>query len=74
MRRSTRVLLALLVIEALLAAGAGWLIWQLQTGALQAVKSADASATVVLTQVGGIMGALAGVMLVVAVVLRLQGK
>ena len=73
MKRSTRVLILLVVLEVLLLGLGSWLLGGLADGSLHASASpADAAATV-WSVLGGVAGALAGLLLVIWFVMRRRG-
>lgn len=55
MKKSTRTLVGLVVIDALLALGAAWMIWQTRSGQWSTPDPAAAISTITAT-VGGSMG------------------
>lgn len=74
MKRSTRLLWTLGVCELLLAAIWLWLLNGLSTGSLQSTGNAAETAASLSSILGGIMGALAALILVVVVILRRKGS
>jgi hypothetical protein len=74
MKPSTRLLFALLAIEAVLAALWWWLMDGLRTGTLTPAESAAASAEGVSTTIGGAMGAIGLAVLAGIIVLRAKGR
>jgi hypothetical protein len=74
MKRSTRVLLAGVVLEALLG-GIGWyLIDELANGNLTASTSQSETVSTITTIIGMAMGGLAGLVAVIYIVLRRGGN
>lgn len=74
MKPSTRVLILFVIVEAGLAGLWWYLLQALRTGELRPAKSLAETVGTVSTMLGGAMGAIAGVMLVVIIVLRLRGR
>jgi len=74
MKRSTRLGIVLVVIEAGLAALWMWLLSGLRSGDLKPSGTAAEAAATVSSTIGGVMGALGGVLLVAIVVLRRKGN
>ena len=73
MKKSTRILILLITLEALIVVLGGWLISGLANGTLHAATTpADASATV-FSVLGSVAGVIAGVLGVVWFVLRRRG-
>ena len=73
MRKSTRALAGLVLIEALLFSGAAWMVSQIRSGTWKAPNAAEAIATI--TEVAGAaMGIVAAVLLVAFFVHRLKGN
>lgn len=74
MKKSTRALIGMFVIDALILAGAAWLIWQIKTGAMRsAVPEGEAIQTITSTA-GGAIGIVTGVLVVAFLTLRLKGR
>lgn len=74
MKPSTRVFILFVIVEAGLA-GLWWYWLQaLRTGELRPAKSLAETVGTVSTILGGAMGAIAGVMLLAIIVLRLRGR
>lgn len=74
MKKSTRALVGLLIIEALLFAGAVWMVVQVQTGAWQATVSKAEAISTITSGVGGIMGVVAVVLLLAFAFHRRNGN
>lgn len=74
MKRSTRILIAGVVIELMLAGIAFYLLRQIETGALTPATSASDAVSTITSTIGMAMGALAGLMIVLYVVARRAGK
>lgn len=73
MRKSTRILIGLAVIEAMLAGGAGYMMAQTRSGAWKTDNQGEAIR--VITEImGGAMGVAAGVLLVAFFFQRRQGN
>ena len=73
MKKSTRILILLVVLEALIVALGGWLISGLANGTLHAATTpAEASATV-FSVLGSVAGVIAGVCGVIWFVMRRRG-
>jgi hypothetical protein len=73
MKKSKRIVILLVVVEALLAAIMIFLTLQVRLGALQS-SSPDETIGRIGSSIGGIMGALGGFLLVFAWVLRRRGE
>lgn len=74
MKKSTRALVGMVVIDALILAGAAWLIWQIKSGAMRtAVPEIEAIQTITSTA-GGAIGIVTGVLIVAFFALRLKGR
>jgi cytosine/uracil/thiamine/allantoin permease len=74
MKQSTRVLTFLIIVEAGIAALWWWLIASLKTGDLRPSGSMAHTISTVSSTLGGVMGVIAGVLLVVWFFLRRSGK
>lgn len=70
MNPSKRVLILGIVIELCLAAFWAWLLFQLKTGRMHAATTPAEAASTISSTLGGVMGALGGVLIVVYFVLR----
>jgi hypothetical protein len=70
MKKSTRVLIAGLVVEALLAGIGIWLLTQLASGSLTPTTSIAETRATIFTVLGGAMGALGGVLIVAWIVAK----
>jgi cytosine/uracil/thiamine/allantoin permease len=70
MNPSKRVLIVGIVIELGLAALGAYLLFQLKTGGLHAATTPEEAASTITSTLGGVMGALAGVLIVLYFVLR----
>ena len=73
MKRSSRVLLAGVVIELLLAGIAIWLVSGISDGTMSTTVSPQEATTTVTSTIGGVMGVLAGVLGVAWFVMRRRG-
>ena len=73
MKKSTRALLGLVVIDALIAAGTAWFVMDIKRGAALTVPPAEAISTVT-TIGGGAIGIVTGVLLVAFFVHRRRGN
>ncbi len=73
MRKSTRALAGLVLIEALLFGGAAWMVSQVRSGAWNAPDAAEAIATIT-EAAGAAMGIVAAVLLVAFFVHRRKGN
>ncbi|HAH10086.1 MAG TPA: hypothetical protein DCL48_08300, partial [Alphaproteobacteria bacterium] len=71
MKRSTRILIAGVVIELLLFGIGYYLLEQMRTGALTPSGSAAEAASTITTIIGGAMGALGAIVMVMYLVVRL---
>lgn len=74
MKKSTRALFGLIVIEAMLFAGAAWMVIQTQTGAWQTVGSKGEAISAITSGVGGIMGVVAVILLLAVFYHRRKGN
>jgi cytosine/uracil/thiamine/allantoin permease len=70
MNPSKRVLIVGIVIELCLAAFGAYLLFRLKTGGLHASTTPEDAASTITSTLGGVMGALAGVLIVLYFVLR----
>jgi hypothetical protein len=70
MNPSKRVLIVGIVIELLLFGLGAYLILQLKTGGLRASTTTEDAISTITSTLGGVMGALAGVLILVYFVLR----
>lgn len=70
MNPSKRVLILGIVIELCLAALWAWLLFQLKTGGLHAATTTEEAISTISSTLGGVMGALGGVLVLVYFVLR----
>ena len=73
MKKSTRALTGLVVIDLALAAGAAWMVWQVRTGAWNAPDPGEAITSITSTA-GGAIGIVSAVLLVAFVVHRRRGN
>ena len=73
MKKSTRALTGLVVIDLALAAGAAWMVWQVRTGAWNAPDPGEAITSITSTA-GGAIGIVTAVLLVAFVVHRRKGN
>lgn len=74
MRPSNRIAVVGTLIELGLAALAGYLLFQLKTGALQASTTPEEAASTITGTLGAVMGAFGGVLIVTFFVLRRRGR
>ena len=72
MKKSTRALTGMVVLDGLLAAGAAWLVIQVKSGTLSTPDPA-ATITEITRTAGGAIGVVTGVLLVAFVVHRRRG-
>lgn len=63
MKKSTRALVGLVVLDALIAAGAAWLVWQIETGATRTTVPPAEAITETTTLAGTIIGIVTAVLL-----------
>jgi hypothetical protein len=73
MKKSTRALAGLIVIDGLLALGAAWMIWQTRSGAWHSPDPAAAITTITKTA-GGAIGIVTVILLLAFSVHRRQGN
>ncbi|MBS0479201.1 MAG: hypothetical protein JSR79_07875 [Proteobacteria bacterium] len=73
MRKSTRALVGMLVLDALILAGAAWFVMNIRNGASLTVPPAKAISTVT-TIGGGAIGIVTGILLVAFFVHRKRGN
>lgn len=73
MKKSTRALVGLVVIELLLLAGAAWMVLQVKAGAWQ-TPDPDTAITTITKTVGGAMGIIAALLLLAFFVHRRKGN
>jgi|SoiMethySBSTD1v2_1073268.scaffolds.fasta_scaffold1652195_2 hypothetical protein len=73
MKKSTRALAGLVVIDLALAAGAAWMVWQVRTGAWNAPDPGEAISRITSTA-GGAIGIVTAVLLVAFAVHRRKGN
>jgi uncharacterized protein (TIGR03382 family) len=74
MKKSKRIVILFVVVEALLAAIMVFLTLQVRSGALQTTVSPEETIARIGGSIGGVMGALGGFLLVFAWVLRRRGE
>ena len=72
MKKSTRALAGMAVLDALLVAGAAWMVWQTKTGAWNTPDPA-ATITEITRTAGGAIGIVTGMLLVAFLVQRRRG-
>jgi hypothetical protein len=70
MKRPTRILIAGIVVEALLAGIGIWLLTQIANGSLTPTTSVAETRATIFTVLGGAMGALGGVLIVAWIVAK----
>jgi hypothetical protein len=73
MRKSTRALAGMVVLDLVIAAGAAWMVLQVRSGAWQAFDPAEAIARITETA-GAAIGVVTAVLLVAFVVHRRRGN
>jgi len=73
MKKSTRALVGLVGLDAILAAGAAWMVWQVRTGAWNAPDPAEAISRITETA-GGAIGIVTAVLLVAFFVHKRRGN
>ena len=73
MKKSTRALVGLVVLDVLFALGAAWMVWQTKTGAWHAPDEAAAISTITATA-GGAMGIITAILLMAFFVHRRRGN
>ena len=73
MKKSTRAIAGLLAIDALLALGAAWMVWQTRTGAWTAPNSGEAISTITATA-GGAIGIVTVILLMAFALHRRHGN
>jgi uncharacterized protein (TIGR03382 family) len=73
MKKSTRALVGLIVLDLILVAGAAWMVRQVQTGAWNAPDPAE-SITRITSTAGGAIGIATAVLLLAFVVHRRRGN
>jgi len=73
MKKSTRALIGLVVLDGLLALGAAWMVWQTKSGAWHPPNEAEAITTITSTA-GGAIGIVTVILLMAFVMHRRQGN
>lgn len=73
MKKSTRALVGLVAIDAIIATGALWMVGQVRSGSWNAIDPAE-SITEITTIAGGAIGIATAVLLVAFAVHRLRGN
>ena len=74
MKKSTRALVGMIVLDGIVLAGAAWFVWQIKTGVVKTTVP-PADAIVRITTIGGqIVGVITAVLLVVWFVHRRNGN
>jgi hypothetical protein len=73
MKKSTRALTGMFLLDALILAGAAWMVRQVKSGAWNAPDPA-AAITEITRAAGGVIGIVTGVLLVAFVVQRRRGN
>ena len=73
MKKSTRALVGLVIINGLLALGAAWMVWQTRIGAWHAPDPAEAISTITATA-GGAIGIVTAILLMAFFVHRRAGN
>jgi len=73
MKKSTRAIVGLVVIDALLTLGAAWMVWQTRSGAWAAPDPAAAISTITATA-GGAMGIVTVILLMAFFMHRRAGN
>jgi hypothetical protein len=74
MKKSNRALLGILVLDSLILAGAGWLVFQIRTGAIQTTVPPVEAITTITSSAGGAIGVITVLLLVAFVVHRRRGN
>ncbi len=74
MKKSTRSLVGLIVIEAMLFVGAAWMVMQTETGAWQTVGSKGEAISAITSTAGAAMGIVAAILLLAFFVHRRNGN
>ena len=73
MKKSTRALTGMIVLDLVLLASAAWMVWQVRTGAWNTPDPGEAISRIT-TTAGGAIGLITGVLLVAFVSHRLKGN
>jgi hypothetical protein len=73
MKKSTRALLGLIVLDALLALGAAWMVWQTKSGAWHAPDE-SAAISAITSAAGGAIGIVTVILLMAFVLHRRRGN
>lgn len=73
MKKSTRALVGLVVIDALLLAGSAWMVWQTKSGAWHAPDEA-AAISAITTTAGGAIGIVTALLLMASWMHRKKGN
>lgn len=73
MKKSTRALVGLVVLDGALAAGAAWMVWQVRSGAWTA-PDPPAAISAITSTAGGAIGIVTAVLLLAFVVHRRKGN
>ena len=73
MKKSTRALIGLVLIDALLLAGATWMVWQTKSGAWHAPDQA-AAISAITTTAGGAIGIITALLLMATWLHRKKGN
>jgi hypothetical protein len=73
MKKSTRAIAGMILLDGIIAGGASWMVWQVQSGAWNAPDPAAAIAYITRTA-GGAIGIITGVLLVAFFVHRRRGN
>lgn len=74
MKRSSRALLGMVVLDVLLLAGVAWLVWLVHSGAVRTTVPAGEAITTITSIGGGVVGAITGLLLFVFVYHRRRGN
>jgi hypothetical protein len=74
MKKSTRALIGLIVIEALLFAGAAWMVVQIRTGEWQTVGSESDAISTITSTAGAVMGMVAAILIMAFFIHRRKGN
>lgn len=73
MKKSTRALVGIVLIDGLLLLGAAWMVWQTKTGLWSAPNPSEAISTITATA-GGAMGIVTAILLMAFFVHRRAGN
>ena len=74
MKKSTRVLLGIFILDGLLLGGLSWLVWQVHTGRLATSVPTQEAITTITSVGGGFVGTLTAILAVAFVYHRSRGN